>query len=285
MIDSGYFFNPIRRDIDMAQGDTCSFGFQLQGLGGKRPEGIYLSCKETVEDDEALFRVSNNDNIDLRSYDEDKDILTYGVRIPPSYTHNLPLGRYFYDLQVQVNGDIITLMKGRLTLEYQITREYTPEPPPIIYEDGDGDKYPQADIPASLKKIYTTLIISNIAAKMRTIDNPLPTATYTTEEMVEELDSIQGKIEDIKTEAITIADWGYIPTLSETRYLINSFGSSFDDIKTAIYNLSGVYEDNYTQLADAISSLIWEGTQEEYDALTTINPNTLYIIVEDEEEE
>lgn len=252
-LESGYFFNPIKRDINMIQGDTCSFGFQVQGLQGKRPDNIYLSCKETVEDEEALFRVSINDNIDLRSYDAETDTLTYGVRIPPRYTHYLPLGRYFYDLQLVVNSDVITLMTGRLTLEYQVTRDYAPEPPPIVYENGDTDKYPQADIPSSLKKIYTTLYISNIAAKMRTLDNPGSSNTYTTEEMVEELDSIGDKIDDIKDAAISIADWGYIPTLNETKYLINSFGSSFDAIKTAINDLSGVYEDDYTQLASSIT--------------------------------
>lgn len=251
---SDYFYNAIKRDLFMVQGDTMSFGFQIQGLQGERPSAIYFSCKEKIEDDEALFRVSLSDSIDFRSYDSDKDILTYGVRIPPQFTHNLPLGRYFYDLQFQVNGDIITLMVGRLTLEYQVTKEYAPTPPPIVYENGDDDKYPEADIPLSLKKIYTTAYISDIASKMRTLDNPVSSNTYTTEEMVEELDSIGDKIDDIKDEAISIADWGYTPTLNETKYLVNSFGSSFNAIKTAIYNLCGVYEDDYTQLATAITN-------------------------------
>lgn len=251
---SDYFFNPIRRDLLMVQGDTMSFGFQLQGLEGSRPEAIYFSCKEKIEDEEYLFQVTLSDNIDFRSYDADKDILTYGVRIPPELTHYLPLGRYFYDLQLKVNNDIITLMVGRLDLQYQVTTSTAPTPPPVVYEDGDDDKYPQADIPLSLKKIYTTAYISNIASKMRTLDNPGSSNTYTTEEMVEELDSIGDKIDDIKGAAISIADWGYIPTLNETLYLVNSFGSSFSDIKTAIFNLCGVYEDNYSQLATAITN-------------------------------
>lgn len=39
-IEAGYFFNPIKRDIAIVQGDTCSFGFQLQGLQGQRPTSI-----------------------------------------------------------------------------------------------------------------------------------------------------------------------------------------------------------------------------------------------------
>lgn len=251
---SDYFFNPIRRDLLMVQGDTMSFGFQLQGLEGSRPEGIYFSCKEKIEDEEYLFQVTLSDNIDFRSYDADKDILTYGVRIPPELTHYLALGRYFYDLQLKVNNDIITLMVGRLDLQYQVTTSTAPTPPPVVYEDGDDDKYPQADIPLSLKKIYTTAYISNIASKMRTLDNPLPINTYTTEEMVEELDSIGDKIDDIKNAAISIADWGYIPTLDETKYLIQDFGTQFNAINMAIYNLSGVYTDHYFDLASSITN-------------------------------
>lgn len=253
-IDSGYFYNPIKRDIDMVQGDTCSFGFELQGLEGESPTNIYFSCKEKAEDDEALFRLSINDNIDLRSYDSERDILTYGVRIPPRYTHNLPLGRYFYDLQVVVNGDVITLMKGRLELEYQITREYNPDPPPIVYEFGDEDKYPMVDIPESLKKIYTTLYISNIAAKIRVFDNPLSSDTFTTEEMVEELTTLLGKVNDIKDAAVSIAEWGYTPDLDETKYLVQDFGTQFNAIRTAIYNLSGVYTEDYYNLASSITN-------------------------------
>jgi len=117
----GYFYNAIRRDIRMIKNDTLSFGFQLQGLGDQEPESIVFTCKETPEDTDPLFSVSLEDTIDIREYDEDKDIYTIGVRIPPRLTEDIDLGRYYYDLQVSVNGDIITLMKGRLTVEYQIS--------------------------------------------------------------------------------------------------------------------------------------------------------------------
>ena len=197
----------------MIQGDTCSFGFQLQGLGGQRPSSIFLSCKEKVEDTDTLFKISLNNNIDERSYDSERDILTYGVRIPPQATHNLPLGRYFYDLQAVVNGDIITLMIGRLSLEYQVTRDYTPDPPPI--EDGDSVIYPTTITDPTLQKRYTEDYVNSIA---------------------EGINSVTGE-----SDSFTIS-----------------------------------------QMATAIESLIWEGTQEEYDSLTNINPTTLYIIIEEE---
>jgi hypothetical protein len=117
----GYFFNPIRRDIAMIRGDTMSFGFEIQGLGDQSPDAIIFTCKETPEDEEELFSVSLADNITEDSYDPELDIRTFVVRIPPVLTEDLELGRYFYDLQVYINNDILTLLRGRLTLEYEIT--------------------------------------------------------------------------------------------------------------------------------------------------------------------
>ena len=159
-IEAGYFFNPIKRDIAIVQGDTCSFGFQLQGLQGQRPTSIILSCKETVEDEDPLFMVSDSDTIDERSYDETNDILTYSVRIPPYLTQEVPLGRYFYDLQIAINNDVITLMIGRLSLEYQVTKT-TVAPPQV--DDGDEILYPRDDIEIGAKKAYTESKVNNIA--------------------------------------------------------------------------------------------------------------------------
>ena len=98
-----------------------SFGFQLQGLKGQRPDFIQFSCKGSLENEEYLFEVSLDDTIDFRSYDAEKDILTYSVRVPPDKTVPLPEGRYFYDLETRVNGDVITLMIGRLSIIEQVT--------------------------------------------------------------------------------------------------------------------------------------------------------------------
>jgi len=113
----GYFYNPIRRDLSMVKGDTMSFGFQIQGLDGRDPDGVELICKKTLEDNTELFGVSLDDNIDRRSYDAEHDIITYTVRIPPALTANLDAGRYFYDLRIYADTDVITLMIGRINIE------------------------------------------------------------------------------------------------------------------------------------------------------------------------
>lgn len=139
LTDPGYFYNPIKRDIVMIQGDTMSFGFQVQGLGDTAPDFLQFTCKETVEDEEALFAVNLEDNIDIRSYDAETDTYTYVVRIPPDATVNIEVGRYFYDLELRVNGDVITLMAGRLSIEAQVTIKGITPPP--HYESGEEVYY------------------------------------------------------------------------------------------------------------------------------------------------
>lgn len=119
-----YFYNVLKKDITMVKGDTMSFGFQLQGLDGSVPSDIIFSCKNNPEDEDAVFKcsLSEEDGVWLDSEDTVHDILTYGVRVAPAKTEDLNTGRYFYDLEIAVNNDIFTLMKGRLLIEYDVTR-------------------------------------------------------------------------------------------------------------------------------------------------------------------
>ena len=179
MIDSGYFYNAIKRDIAMVRGDTMSFAFQLKGLEGQRPEDVVFCCKENLEDTDCLFKVSLSDTIDLRDYDSESDTLTYTVRIPPYKTSNIPLGRFFYDLGVMVNGDVITLMIGRISVEYEVYRDGTPEPVPV--PSGDAIEYPVENIPAGEQKAYSEQFVSNIAVAINGITGE--SGSYTVEEM------------------------------------------------------------------------------------------------------
>ena len=180
MYNTGYFFNAIRRDISMIRGDTMSFSFQLKGLGGQRPEDIKFTCKETIEDEEPLFTCYLNESITEISYDPDKDLLTYRVRVRPYQTAELDLGRFYYDLELKVNGDIITLMTGRFSLEPEITTGTTPPPDPPV-PDGDDISYPQEDIPVGFLRKYTEQYISDIATAIKTVNGSED--DYTTQEM------------------------------------------------------------------------------------------------------
>ena len=172
-----------------------SFAFQVQGLKGERPDFIQFSCKNTLEDTKYLFAVNLNDTIDMRSYDSERDILTYSVRIPPEKTAPLAEGRYFYDLELRVNGDVITLMIGRISIIDQVTdSEYSPEPE---YEDGNEVVYPIEDIVIDLQKLYTESVISEIGAGIETINDH--TGGYNIADMVSALGGISEEISGIST--------------------------------------------------------------------------------------
>ena len=117
------FNNSIQRDISMVRGDTLSFGFQIQGLAGERPDAIYFSCKEHLEDETFIFSISLEDGISERSYDQGTDTLTFGVRVAPELTADVAFGKYFYDLKIEINDDVLTLMKGKLSIEWEVKDE------------------------------------------------------------------------------------------------------------------------------------------------------------------
>ncbi len=195
LTDPGYFYNPIKRDIVMIKNDTMAFGFQVQGLGDTTPDFVQFTCKETVEDEDPLFAVSLDTTIDIRSYDPETDTYTYSVRVPPEATANIEVGRYFYDLELRVNGDIITLMTGRLSIESQVTTGGIPPTPPTPqYDDGDNVYYPVVIEDPTLKKIYTEKSISDIADM---INFKLGSSNYyTVSEMAEAISMISPQAED-----------------------------------------------------------------------------------------
>lgn len=117
------FYNVVKQDITIIRGDTLSFGFQLQGLEGVEPTEITFTVRETPDSAEEVFSLSKTGlGAWLDSHDEEKDLFTYGVRIPPGLTEGLTPGRYFYDLEVRIADDTFTFMKGRFIVEYDITR-------------------------------------------------------------------------------------------------------------------------------------------------------------------
>lgn len=117
------FNNAINRNISMVKGDTLSFGFQIQGLENQEPDAVYFSCKASLEDETYIFQKTLSGGIVMRSYDTENDIYTYGVRVAPSDTSDEECGRYFYDLSIHVNGDVLTLMRGMLEIVWEAENE------------------------------------------------------------------------------------------------------------------------------------------------------------------
>lgn len=100
----------------LTRGDTICFNIKGRGIN-QNLSNAYFSVKANKEDTAYTFQKALNDGIT----EVEKGF--YQVRIAPDETHNLELGTYFYDVQLQFGEDIITPMKGRFELAYDITRE------------------------------------------------------------------------------------------------------------------------------------------------------------------
>ena len=114
--------NYYKNNIRHIKGDTYSSALEVEGLG-QNLDSAYFTCRDSLNDNsEILFQKSLNNGISLVDYDEEKDIRYYAIRISPADTTNLQAGTYEYDLQVSVNGDIFTIMKGKFILEQECTK-------------------------------------------------------------------------------------------------------------------------------------------------------------------
>ena len=125
--------NYYKNDIRNVRGDTFSHSIVVQGLE-QDLEGVYFTCRDSLNDDSnVLFQKSLNNGITYLYYDEEKDERTYVVRVAPSDTNDIQSGTYFYDEQVIVNGDVVTIMKGRFIIEQDATRDTPSYDDPELY--------------------------------------------------------------------------------------------------------------------------------------------------------
>lgn len=125
-----------RQDFDHTRGDTLPIVFTLDQALDLEDEGtkITFSVKVKETDNNYVFQVDKTAVTAL----EDEEAYSYLMKVPAGNTVDLPLGRYYYDLELQANSEVYTLVKGFMDLTFDITR------PPIVlptfvYPDVDGD--------------------------------------------------------------------------------------------------------------------------------------------------
>ena len=229
----GFFLNSITRDIEMVRGDTMSFAFQVQGLGDTVPSGVQFTCKQTAESSSILFAVSLDDHITIRDYDSESDTYTFVVRVPPESTYSLSIGRYFYDLEIQVNYDVFTILRGRLELLADITRGNTPPTP--TYDSGDNEQYPQEDIALGTIKLYTEQTISDIAENINDI---LDSSTLSVPaDLINKLGEIKTDIASVISAVNTVKETSEEMTLSQIPSEILEINPPFTPLKNSKTNL------------------------------------------------
>lgn len=106
-------------NLEMVRGDTLAFGIKIYKLG-QMPDGIWFTCKENYDDKETLFQKTLDDGISVVEQNDDGDYY-FRVNVSPTDTLSLEPKKYYYDCVIAANGDIYTIMKGILTIEYNVT--------------------------------------------------------------------------------------------------------------------------------------------------------------------
>ena len=106
----------------MVRGDTLEFSFQLAGLESRSAYEDLIVTFAVAEhyDDASLIEITSGNGIELEDYDTAKDTATFSVNVAPNMTKTLDLNRYYYDLQIKDDNNVITLMRGRLTILWDV---------------------------------------------------------------------------------------------------------------------------------------------------------------------
>lgn len=104
-------------NLTMTRGDTLAFAVEIEGLEGQDLDTVKFSCKTDPDDQAYVFQKTLEDGISKVEAGK------YRVRVAPEDTEDAELGKYYYDLQIGLNSDIYTIMKGKLELTWEATRE------------------------------------------------------------------------------------------------------------------------------------------------------------------
>lgn len=107
-------------NLEMTKGDTLSFGVKIYELG-QPLEVADFTCKTNFFDSSPIFQKSLGNGVTLADTDAQGNY-TYRVRIAPGDTGDLAIGKYYYDFQIKLNSDVFTILKGVLTLDYDVTQ-------------------------------------------------------------------------------------------------------------------------------------------------------------------
>lgn len=108
-------------NLELTKGDTLSFGVEIYNLG-QPLDKAYFTCRSNYDDGGYIFQKRLNQGITLSSTDEFGNYI-YVVRVAPEDTENITVGKYYYDMQIELNSDVFTILKGILTIDYDVTWE------------------------------------------------------------------------------------------------------------------------------------------------------------------
>ena len=111
----------MRNNLEMIRGDTLSFAFEVEfDEDPQKLEKADFTCKANFDDENVLFHKELEKGINFSKQDGNK--LYYVIRVAPEDTENLEAGMYYYDLSIELNGDVFTILNGALKIEEDVTR-------------------------------------------------------------------------------------------------------------------------------------------------------------------
>lgn len=109
-----------KTNLEMIRGDTLSFAVEIEFDDKPQElEKALFTCKKNLDDSDGVFQKKLEDGISFRKQEQNK--MYYVVRIAPEDTKNIEAGNYFYDMQIELNGDVFTILTGILKVRFGIT--------------------------------------------------------------------------------------------------------------------------------------------------------------------
>lgn len=109
-----------KTNLEMIKGDTLSFAVEIEFDDKPQElEKAFFTCKNNLDDGDVVFQKTLEDGISFKKQERNK--MYYVVRISPEDTKDIEAGHYFYDMQIEINGDVFTILTGALKVRHGIT--------------------------------------------------------------------------------------------------------------------------------------------------------------------
>lgn len=111
----------LEKDLKLTRGDTGMYAVDLRDANGNEMafnEGIkmYFTVKANANTTDVSFQKSIGNGITYSQTDK-----KYHIVISPTDTANLNYGFYLYDITVKKENDRFTVVKGKFTIDYEVT--------------------------------------------------------------------------------------------------------------------------------------------------------------------
>lgn len=105
-------------NLEMTKGDTLSFGVKIKNLG-QVLDSAKFTVKNNYDDEIYVFQKTLENGVVIDHIDGDD--YYYNIRVAPEDTANLEPKKYYYDLEINVNYDTFTILKGTLDVSFDVS--------------------------------------------------------------------------------------------------------------------------------------------------------------------